>query len=179
MLGLDVKNLLQFIVEKWKYCIISLYLISKQGSLRRRNQPRVCGLNISFFSIFKEGFMRHCCEFKADEIYYLEENNLYSKRKLSVGFCPICLKPVAELLELRFDGEVKKSSLAGIKANDLLNEYKDEILYSMKECNYLKFKAKPYGWKYGINKSVKINGKEKVRQYACDFYGNKELIKTL
>ncbi len=123
--------------------------------------------------------MRHCCKFKADDIYYLSENDLYSSRKLSVGFCPICGKPVAELIEYRFDGVINRISLSGIEANNLMLQCKDEIIYSMKECNYLRFKSKPYGWKYGVNKVVKINGKEKLKQYACDFYGNKELIKSI
>ena len=123
--------------------------------------------------------MRHCCGFKADDIYYLVENSLYTSRKLSVGFCPICQKPVAELVGYRFDGEINKKAVSGLAANDLVQKHKDEILYSMKEYNYARFKTRPFGWKYGINKSVKINGQEKVRQYACDFYGNKELIKTI
>ena len=57
-------------------------------------------------------------------------------------------------------------------------ELKDQIKYSMRECNYQKFKSKPFGWKYGVNKSAKIKGKEYVRQYAKDFYGNIELIKV-
>ncbi len=57
-------------------------------------------------------------------------------------------------------------------------KYKDDILYSMKQCNYQKFKSKPFGWKYGVNKSVKIRGEERVRQYACDFYGNKRINKN-
>lgn len=123
--------------------------------------------------------MRHCCVFKADDIYYLFENSLYASRKLSVGFCPICLKPVAELVEFCFDGAINRKVVSGIAANDLVHKYKDEILYSMKECNYAKFKIRPFGWKYGINKSVKINGQERVHQYSCDFYGNRELIKTI
>ncbi len=122
--------------------------------------------------------MRHCCQFKADDIYYLKETNLYVTRKLSIGFCPICKKPVAELVEIRFDGVITRDYKIGIQANDLAMKYKDDILYSMKQCNYQKFKSKPFGWKYGVNKSVKIRGEERVRQYACDFYGNKELIKT-
>ena len=47
----------------------------------------------------------------------------------------------------------------------------------MRQCNYLKIKSKPYGWKFGINKTVKIKGKEYIKQFAKDFYGNKELIK--
>lgn len=123
--------------------------------------------------------MRHCCQFKADDIYYLKETSLYVYRTLSIGFCPICQKPVAELVEVRFDGPISRDIRSGIEANDLVLKYKDDIVYSMKECNYRKFKSKPFGWKYGINKSVKLRGEDKVRQYACDFYGNKELIKIV
>ena len=123
--------------------------------------------------------MRHCCQFKADEIYYLEETSLYVNRKLSIGFCPICKKPVAELVEISFTGAVERNRVSGIKANELMIELKDQIKYSMRECNYQKFKSKPFGWKYGVNKSAKIKGKEYVRQYAKDFYGNKTLIKNI
>ena len=122
--------------------------------------------------------MRHCCSFSADDIYYLSETNLFTTRKLSIGFCPICEKPVAEFLQIRFDGKIERVIESGLKANDLMLKLKDDILYSLKDCNYLKFKSKPFGWKYGVNKSVKIKGKERIRQYAYDFYGNKELIKV-
>lgn len=123
--------------------------------------------------------MRHCCEFKADDIYYLQETNLYTNRMLSIGFCPICQKPVAELVEIRFDGKIERFRASGYDAHELAMKLKEQILYSMKECNYLKFKSKPYGWKYGVNKTVKYKGKEKIKQYAYDFYGNKEMIKIL
>ena len=56
--------------------------------------------------------MRHCCEFKADDIYYLKETNLYTNRKLSIGFCPICQKPVSELVDLsEFTGYLKGDKL--------------------------------------------------------------------
>jgi hypothetical protein len=122
--------------------------------------------------------MRHCCTFKADDIYYLNETNLYTNRKLSIGFCPICKKPVAELVETRFNGAIERFCASGLSAHELMFKLKDQISYSMRECNYMKLKSKPYGWKYGVNKTVMVNGKEKVRQYACDFYGNKEIIKT-
>lgn len=122
--------------------------------------------------------MRHCCEFKPEEIYYLEETALFVNKKLSIGFCPICQKPVAELVEISFNGAIERFRASGIKANSLLLQLKNQIKYSMRECNYLKFKSKPYGWKYGVNKAVKTSGKSKVKQYAKDFYGNKELIKV-
>ncbi len=126
----------------------------------------------------QEVFVRHCCRFKPDDIYYLYDNDLFSSRKLSIGFCPICHKPVAELIEFRFDGIVNKESVSGVAANDLMLSLSDQIYYSMRECNYSKVRSKPYGWKFGLNKVVKSKDKEYVKQYACDFYGNKELVKS-
>ena len=123
--------------------------------------------------------MRHCCTFRADDIYYLEDTDLFTTRKLSIGFCPICNKPVAELIEIRFDGKISRDYQVGIKADILLQKYRNKILYSMRECNYLRFKSKPFGWKYGVNKLSNSNNKERIKQYAYDFYGNKELIKTI
>ena len=122
--------------------------------------------------------MRHCCQFRPDDIYYLQDNDNYSSRKLSIGFCPICGKPVAELIQWRFDGKFDRDCFSGIKANDLMLKHKNEIVYSIKELNYSRFKSRPFGWKYGINKNVKSSRKNLVKQYAADFYGNKELIKS-
>ena len=123
--------------------------------------------------------MRHCCQFNPDDVYYLRDSDCFSSRKLSVGFCPICSKPVAELIEWRFDGIMNKVSVSGIKANDLMLKHKDEIVYSLRQHNFSKFKSKPFGWVYGVNKLVKSRNKEIIKQYACDFYGNKELVKSL
>lgn len=136
-----------------------------------------CCILLYLLSDLAGGFMRHCCNFRADDIYYLSETNLYIVRKLSIGFCPICKKPVAELVQIRFDNVITRDRASGLAANEMVLKHKDEIEYSLRECNYRKLKSKPYGWKYGINKSVKNNGKEKVKQFACDFYGNKEVIK--
>ena len=124
--------------------------------------------------------MRHCCKFKPDDIYYLRETNLYIYRMFTIGFCPICGKPVAEIYQVRFDGVPERFSWAGVEANEAMGKYSDDILYSMKEVNYKRFKSKPFGWKYGVNRSSKNKrtGKETVKQYAYDFYGNKELVKT-
>ena len=123
------------------------------------------------FDIIQTDWAMHC-------VNYLRENNLFSSRKLSIGFCPICSKPVCELVEWRFDGIMHKTSVSGIKANDLMIKHKDEIVYSLREYNYSKIKSKPFGWIFGINKSVKSGNGEKIKQYASDFYGNKELIKS-
>ena len=127
--------------------------------------------------------MRHCCNFVPDDTYYLQETNLYTFRKLTIGFCPVCNKPVAELYQIRFDGKPERDSWSGVEANLKVNKLSQEILYSVKSLNYQKTKqkSKPYGWRYGINRSSENSktGEVTIRQYACDFYGNKELVKKI
>ncbi len=123
--------------------------------------------------------MYHCCKTKPDDIYYLKETNLYTYRMLSIGFCPICSKPIAEIYQFRFDGVPERITASGIEANNMMQKYSGDILFSAREVNYKKFKSKPFGWRYGINKSVKNGKKTAIKQYACDFYGNKELVKIL
>ncbi len=123
--------------------------------------------------------MKHCCKFKADDIYFLADTELYPQRKLSIGFCPICGKPVAELILLRFDDTIERHTYSGAEADEVVINNKSDILYSLKECNYRRFKSKPFGWKYGVNKAVIVKGKERIRQYAYDFYGNKEIVKEV
>ncbi len=118
--------------------------------------------------------MYHCMKFNPDEVYYLEDTDLYEKRVLSVGFCPHCNKPVAELTEYSFTGGLNKTVAAGVNANNLMCSLQNSILRSASSL-FKRVKSKPFGWVYGVNKCSK-NGK--VRQYACDFYGNKELVKN-
>ena len=67
------------------------------------------------------------------------------------AICPICKKPVAELVEYNFAGGVNKIILSGIHAQKLMLKVQNEIVYSVRELNYKKFKSKPLGWKYGMN----------------------------
>lgn len=54
-----------------------------------------------------------------------------------------------------------------------------EIVYTKSAINKMKFKSKPYGWKYGVNKQkVNKSGEITIKQYSADFYGNSELVKT-
>lgn len=118
--------------------------------------------------------MYHCISFSADEIYYLKETEIYTKRILSIGFCPICSKPVAELIEYNFAGGMNKTTTAGLNAHTMMLSLKNEIL-SAKQKNKTKKSRKPFGWIYGVNKELRSG---KIKQYAHDFYGNKELIKS-
>ena len=120
--------------------------------------------------------MYHCISFNAAEIYCLKDTNICSERILAIGFCPICEKPVAELIEQNFLGSINKTKAVGINAQNMMLTLKKDIIRAIPKTNTGKKRIKPYGWKYGINKEGK-NGK--ISQYACDFYGNKELIKKI
>ena len=154
-----------------------MYLILKQNICCVGEIFKGTGVNIAFCK--GDFVMRHCCKFNADDVYYLEDNNLYTSRKLSIGYCPICNKFVAELAGLNISGDLTKEKFVGQAAISVISKLKDEIVYSLKELNYMKFKSKPFGWKYGVNKTCLKNGKQITKQYAVDFYGNSELIKTV
>lgn len=63
-------------------------------------------------------------------------------------------------------------------ARNIKEKLKKDVTSTM-----LGFKTKykmPFGFKYGINKEIKRNGQIiGVKQYACDFWGNKILVKKI
>lgn len=123
--------------------------------------------------------MRHCCEFDAFDIWYLKDNEEFSNRTLFIGECPRCHKHVSLLHQKNNKTNntlmVKKVGEASLEFSKSLIS---EIAYSRNSLNKMKFKAKPYGWKYGINKEkTDKKGKTYLAQYSADFFGNVELIK--
>ena len=125
--------------------------------------------------------MRHCCSFDAFDIWYLIDTPEFLNRTLFIGVCPICNKHVSVL----YQKNIKTNSLAVIKkvgesSMDFSEKLISDILYSRNSINKMKFKPKPFGWKYGVNKQ-KINkdGSVVVEQYSVDFDGNSELIKKI
>ena len=123
--------------------------------------------------------MRHCCKFDAFDIWYLKESDEFSDRTLFIGDCPICHKHVIELIQRNKKTNtyvtMKKVGESSLKfTKDLIKE----ILYSRNTVNKMKFKPKPYGWVYGLNKEkTDKNGNRISEQYSADFYGNTELVK--
>ncbi|DAA98160.1 TPA: hypothetical protein CPT80_00450 [Candidatus Gastranaerophilales bacterium HUM_9] len=125
--------------------------------------------------------MRHCCTFDAFDIWYLKDNDSFCNRVLYIGFCPHCQKPVLELIQQNKDSHtysfLKK---IGLSANSYAKELIPEKIYARSDVFRRKFATKPFGWKYGINKEIKIGDNvSEIRQYASDFYGNKTLIKKV
>lgn len=123
--------------------------------------------------------MRHCCEFDAFDIWYLNENEKYSDRVLFIGDCPICGKHVCILRQLeKSTNNLLTVKKIGESAKAFSKQCYKEISYTRNNINKMMLKPKPYSWKYGVNKEKKDkDGNITIEQYAMDFYGNSELIK--
>lgn len=125
--------------------------------------------------------MRHCCSFDALDIWYLKDDEKFCNKVLYIGFCPICNKPVIELIQQNKHSHtysfLKK---VGQKAHSFAQELISEKIYAKSDVNKRKFATQPFGWKYGINKEIKFaQGVSITKQYSADFYGNKILIKSI
>ncbi len=123
--------------------------------------------------------MRHCCEFDAYDIWYLKDNENFTNRTLFIGDCPRCQKHVVVLMQKNAKTNtfmtIKKVGETALKfSHNLISD----IIYSRNNVNMMKFKSKPYNWRYGVNKEKKDkDGNIILEQYAKDFYGNSELVK--
>ena len=125
--------------------------------------------------------MRHCCTFDALDIWYLKDNDSFCNRVLYIGFCPHCQKPVLELIQQnKYSHTYSFLKKIGLSANSFAKELIPEKVYARSDVFRRKFADKPFGWRYGINKEIKIGDNvSEIRQYASDFYGNKVLIKKV
>lgn len=124
--------------------------------------------------------MRHCNSiFCSDDIWFLQDKENMVKRCVYIADCPICNKKIA--LYSYFDNDLKKWNekyyYSG-GAERIKQELKKDILYTK-----LDFKNKyssPWGFVYGKNKEIKRQGKIiAVKQYSCDFFGNKIPVKII
>lgn len=124
--------------------------------------------------------LEHCNRlFRASEIWFLHSNKSFTNRKLEIGYCPECYNQICRLTEKRItDGQYFHTLFTRSKAQKIMNECKDDIEYT--SLDIISIKGAPFGFKYGENKEL-VNKKTGVRvkiEKACDFYGNKEIIRT-
>ena len=116
--------------------------------------------------------MYHCSHFNKTKTMYLFDNKDFRHRIVSVGTCPKCKKLVCILSEQRkTDGLIFNTQYSGSKVNNFLKKIQTSINYLSEKK---RVKNPPIGWRFGINKLK--NGV--LKQYSCDFRGNKELVKT-
>ena len=123
--------------------------------------------------------MRHCNSvFKAQDIWFLLDNSSETNRKLYIANCPICNKDMALYFSIFASGEIYEKYYYSNGAKKIKEKLKKDIVSTM-----LGFKNRykmPSGFKFGINKEIKKNGKVvEIRQYASDFWGNKILVKKI
>ena len=122
--------------------------------------------------------MRHCNSvFSATDIWFLLDDEKYVNKRLYLADCPICGKKMAlyAYMDAKKENCFEQYFYSG-GVNRIKEKLKKDIVSTM-----LGFKTKykmPFGFKYGLNKEIKRNGKTVgTKQYACDFYGNKILVK--
>ena len=122
--------------------------------------------------------MLHCskCEriIKPYDIWFLYDINGFFQRRLEIGKCPKCKKDIAALYEIRkTDCKPFIDRQYGEYATNLIDRCITQLWYRQKDTIFQK--GRPYGFIWGDNRE---NRKER-KTYACDFYGNKELIESL
>ena len=124
--------------------------------------------------------MRHCNSvFQAQDIWYLLDTEDKTDRKLYIANCPICNKRMAlySYLDIKGNFYFEKYFYSG-GADKIKERLKKDVTATMLGFRD-KYKA-PSGFKYGKNVEVKRNGETiEIRQYACDFNGNKILVKRI
>ena len=123
--------------------------------------------------------MRHCNSvFSAQDIWYLLDSEECIKRKLFIANCPICNKEMVLYSYSNSKGEFFEKYYYSNGARKIKERLKKDVVSTM-----LGFKTKykmPSGFVYGLNKEIKRNGKIIAQmQYACDFWGNKILVKKI
>ena len=122
--------------------------------------------------------MRHCNSvFSSDDIWFLLDKDNLIQRKLYLANCPICSKKIAlySYFDSKSNNYFKQYFYSG-GVQRIKEKLKPDLTSTM-----LGFKNKyraPSGFKYGKNIEIKRLGKVVgVKQYACDFWGNKILVK--
>lgn len=107
------------------------------------------------------------------DIWFLYDKDGFYQRKLYIGKCFRCHKDVVALVEVRkTDGKIFVDRREDDRAAALIDKCITQLWYRQKDLMMLK--GKPYGFIYGENRQTR----EGVKVYACDFWGNKELLQV-
>ena len=117
--------------------------------------------------------------FNKAEVWILKDTEDFEARKLIVGACHKCHRPVATLIEKRiYDGRVfVNENYTGNTAVKVIKRESKRFL-----SKYYKLETTQlYGWIYGVNTEIRNKQGEvtQVRQYSSDFTGNKTLSKKI
>jgi len=131
----------------------------------------------------KEEKMSLTCEcgnsLNRTEVWILKDTEDFEARKLLVGACHKCHRPVATLIEKRItDGRVfVNENYTGNSAVKVIKKESKRFL-----SKYYKIETSQlYGWIYGVNTEIRNRQGEvtQIRQYSSDYYGRKSLSKRI
>lgn len=111
------------------------------------------------------------------DVWFLKDIKNFEARKLIIGLCSKCHRPVVTLIEKRIsDGQVfQDENITGNDAVKIINRESKRAL-----CRYFKVDTNSLcGWVYGVNTEIKNKKGDvtQIRQYSSDFYGKKKIIK--
>lgn len=105
------------------------------------------------------------------DIWFLFDKKQFDHRSLELGRCPKCKRDLVALNETSvIDGRTYIDRQYGQKAADLIDKCITSLWYRQQDLG--QNKGTPYGFIYGENKEQKKG----IVVYACDFFGNKELV---
>lgn len=123
----------------------------------------------------------HCnMRFRPSEIQFLYNNEFFTHRRIELGNCPKCGKLQVRLVEKRVtDGQWFDTVYSKQKAEKMLKAHRDEIEYTSN--SFQKPNKTLHGFRYGENyeRVNKKTGEVTIIQKACDFHGNKEVVKEI
>jgi ribosomal protein L37AE/L43A len=113
------------------------------------------------------------------ETLHLKDTKDFKERILKVYQCPVCLHPLAKLVCRRIEDNQKFECLYTREdATEVITSLKGDVVRSQTDFNNKGY-SRIYGFRYGVN-TEKINkktGEVTILQEACDFNGNKEMIR--
>ena len=115
-------------------------------------------------------------------IWFLADIKGFTERKLYIFkyYAGVKEKYITVLSEKnKLSGEVFKQKESGQKALDTIYRENLRKLYTSEDIKIQK--GKPCGWIYGENKEIhdKKGNIIAIKQNACDFFGQKETIKSV
>ncbi|MCD7740284.1 MAG: hypothetical protein LUH11_02935 [Candidatus Gastranaerophilales bacterium] len=120
----------------------------------------------------------HCNrKIKPLEIWFLQDNKDFIKRKLYLALCPICKACIVKLYEIRkSDGSLFKRTYYKREAENVTKKMIKQVEYTSSDVK--KIKKIPFGLCYGENSEIHNSKGEiiEIRQKRCDFFGVKEII---
>lgn len=122
----------------------------------------------------------HCnMKVSPKETLHLKDTRDFKERILKIYQCPVCLHPLAKLVCRRIEDNQRFECLYTREdATEVIKSLKDEAVRTQTDFNNKGY-SKLYGFRYGVN-TQKINkktGEVTILQEACDFNGNKEMVR--